>query len=216
MHAAEGSVTALSWPVELLSGEVYFDLFDMLKDKDCQFSCTDKNMSIDPRNTGGKTPNKTPSAKFIIVELVKHLASSRIWHVFGWNIKSRGFKTTFFFYVFSVFAFHAYLLTQFLAGLCCLCCTRAAGCLWPHSFLNFCCCLCIASYFCRCLQFYIHLKITPRSPCLHPSIVPSPSLFSFTIALNTIKDHWFPLAIPFPTTHWYFNLDSIEKADLQI
>ncbi len=56
------SVTALSWPVELLSGEVYFDLFDMLKDKDCQFSCTDKNMSIDSRNTGGKKiTNKTPS-----------------------------------------------------------------------------------------------------------------------------------------------------------
>lgn len=46
-------VTALSWPVELLSEGVYFDLFDMLKDKDCQFSCTDKNMSIDSRNTGG-------------------------------------------------------------------------------------------------------------------------------------------------------------------
>lgn len=54
MHDPEGSVTALSWPVELLSGEVYFDLFDMLKDKNCQFSCTDKNMSIDSRNMGGK------------------------------------------------------------------------------------------------------------------------------------------------------------------
>lgn len=61
MHAAKGSVTALSWPVELLSGEVYFDLFDVLKDKDCQFSCTDKNMSIDSRNTvGEKITNKTP------------------------------------------------------------------------------------------------------------------------------------------------------------
>lgn len=52
------SVTALSWPVELLSGEVYFDLFGMLKDKDCQFSCTDKNMSIDSRNTGGEKNHK--------------------------------------------------------------------------------------------------------------------------------------------------------------
>ena len=59
------SVTALSWSVELLSGEVYFDLFDMLKDKDCQFSFTDKNMSIDSRNTGGKkNTNKTPSKVF--------------------------------------------------------------------------------------------------------------------------------------------------------
>lgn len=62
MHAPKGSVTALSWPVELLSEEVYFDLFDMLKDKDCQFSCTDKNMSIDSTNTGWKKiTNRTPS-----------------------------------------------------------------------------------------------------------------------------------------------------------
>lgn len=56
MHVPKGSVTALSWPVELLSGEVYFDLSDMLKDKDCQFSCTDKDMSID---SGKKITNKT-------------------------------------------------------------------------------------------------------------------------------------------------------------
>lgn len=74
------SVTALSCSVELLTGEVYFDLFDMLKDKDCQFSCTDKNMSIDSRNTGEK--KKSPT-KFIIVVLVKHLASTGIRHVFG-------------------------------------------------------------------------------------------------------------------------------------
>lgn len=54
MRAPEGSVTVLSWPVELLSGEIYFDLFDMLKDKDCQFPCTDTNMSIDSRNTEKK------------------------------------------------------------------------------------------------------------------------------------------------------------------
>lgn len=47
-------MTALSWPVKLRSEEVYFDLFDMLKDKDCQFSCTDRNMSIDSTNTGVK------------------------------------------------------------------------------------------------------------------------------------------------------------------
>lgn len=61
MHAAEESVTVLSWPVEPLSEEIYFDLFDMLKDKDCQFPCTDKNMSIDLRNTAGRKiiTNKT-------------------------------------------------------------------------------------------------------------------------------------------------------------
>lgn len=53
------SVTALSWSVALLSGEVYFDLSDMLKDKDCQFSCTDKNMSIDSTNTGWGEKSQT-------------------------------------------------------------------------------------------------------------------------------------------------------------
>lgn len=52
------STTALSWSVALLSEEVYFDLFDMLKDKDCQFSRTEKNMSIDFRRKkkGRKKP----------------------------------------------------------------------------------------------------------------------------------------------------------------
>lgn len=73
------SVTALSWSVALLSGEVYFDLSDMLKDKDCQFSCTDKNMSIDSTNTGwGKNHKQNPSAEFIIVVPVKHLAGDGI------------------------------------------------------------------------------------------------------------------------------------------
>lgn len=60
MHAPKESVTALSCPVELLSGEVYFDSFDMLKNKDYQFSCIDKNMSTDYRNMGEKNTNKTP------------------------------------------------------------------------------------------------------------------------------------------------------------
>lgn len=46
MHASDCFVRT----VKLLSGEVYFDLFDMLRDKDCQFSYTDNNMSIDSRN----------------------------------------------------------------------------------------------------------------------------------------------------------------------
>lgn len=70
------SVTALSWSVELLTGEVYFDLSDMLKDKDCQFSCTDANMSIDSRGTEGR--KKKTATKFDIVFLVKHLASTGI------------------------------------------------------------------------------------------------------------------------------------------
>lgn len=55
----KGSVTALSWPVELLSGEVYLDLFDMLNDKDYQFSSTDNSMSIDSGN-GGNHKQNTP------------------------------------------------------------------------------------------------------------------------------------------------------------
>lgn len=78
MRAPKGSVTALSWPVKLLSEEVYFDLFDMLKDKDCQFSFTDKNMSIDSTNTRGEKSQTEPPVKFIIVLLVKHHASKDI------------------------------------------------------------------------------------------------------------------------------------------
>lgn len=69
-----------------------------------------------------------------------------------------------------------------------------------HSFLDFCCCLCIASYFCRCLQFYIQLEIT-HSPGFTPLsflLFQYPLPFLFTIAIYTIKDYWFPLAIPFP------------------
>lgn len=61
------SVTALSWSVELLTGEVYFDLFDMLKDKDCQFSCTDANMSIDSRGTEGREKKKKKRQQSLIL-----------------------------------------------------------------------------------------------------------------------------------------------------
>lgn len=44
------SAATLSWSVDLLSEEFYFDLFDMYKDEYCQFSCKDKNGSIDFRN----------------------------------------------------------------------------------------------------------------------------------------------------------------------
>lgn len=160
------SVTALSWPVELLSGEVYFDLSDMLKDKDCQFSCTDKDMSIDSAHRGIK-PQTKPPAKFIIVVLVKHHTCSGIWHVFGWNIKSCRFKTTFFLCLFCI-----YFLCQFadsVLGWSLLSLVLTSSWMFvAHSFLNFCCCLCIASYFCRCLQLYIHLKITPFPPAFTP------------------------------------------------
>lgn len=53
MHAPKGSVwTALSWTVELLIEEFYFDLFDVLKDKDSQFSHTDEDMKIDSTHVG--------------------------------------------------------------------------------------------------------------------------------------------------------------------
>ena len=88
-----------------------------------------------------------------------------------------------------------------------------------YSFLNFCCCLCIASYFCRCLQLYIKLKITPFPPLLSP-------LYRFLLFQYppSFSPHYSPLhnkrllvssCHTFPTTHWYFNLDSIEKADLE-
>lgn len=35
----------------VLTAGVYFDLFDVLKNKDCQFSCTDANMSMDSGGT---------------------------------------------------------------------------------------------------------------------------------------------------------------------
>lgn len=58
MHAPEGIVLVLSWAVKLLSGEIYLDLFVVLKGQDCQFPCTNKNMSINSRNTGGKGKKK--------------------------------------------------------------------------------------------------------------------------------------------------------------
>lgn len=181
MHAPEGSVTALSWPVELLSGEVYFDLSDMLKDKDCQFSCTDKDTSID---SGKKITNKPPPpAKFIIVVLVKHHPGSGIWHVFGWNIKYCRFKTAFFLCVLCL-----YFLCQFadsVLGPSLLSLLLTSSWMFvAYSFLNFCCCLCIASYFCRCLQLYIQLKMTPFPPtAFTPLSFPPLSISSFLFSL---------------------------------
>lgn len=38
----------------VLTARVYFDLFNVLKNKDCQFSCTDGNMSMDPLGAESK------------------------------------------------------------------------------------------------------------------------------------------------------------------
>lgn len=35
----------------VLTARLYFDSFDALKNKDCQFSCTDANMSMDSGGT---------------------------------------------------------------------------------------------------------------------------------------------------------------------
>lgn len=76
----------------VLTAGVYFDLFDVLKNKDCQFSCTDANMSIDSGGTESRMIffrdshsmwrlYEVSATKFDIVFLVKHLAGAGVRHV---------------------------------------------------------------------------------------------------------------------------------------
>lgn len=107
-----------------------------------------------------------PPEEFIIVLLVKHHASKDIWHVLGWNIKSCGFKMDFFLCLFC-FCFSCQFADSVLGWSLLSLLLTSSWMFVAYSFLDFCCCLCIASYFCRCLQFYIQLEIThvpPASP----------------------------------------------------
>lgn len=196
MHAPKGSVTFWSWPVELLSGEVYFDLFDMLKDKDWQFSCTDKNMIIDSRSAATK-PQTKPHGKVYHCSPCETPRKQR--HLTCFRMKSYGFRVAFF----------LCLLVWLSVPIC-----------WLRSWLLFVVFAALEQLdFCgpfippllllplhRLLFLQVSLNLyptrnhphslgfTPRSFLLFQHPLP----FLFTSTLYTIKDYWFPLLIPFP------------------
>lgn len=180
----------------VLTAGVYFDLFDVLKNKDCQFSCTDANMSMDSGGwhffgnpVGHRIPTGCGGGGWVgrgIANKVWHCFPCKTprkhWHLTCFEIKkSCRFKVTFFFlslYVFPVFTFFAALLTQFLA--------TSGPALWILDILS-------SALFCH--DSYsghaVHLpKILPVSPAATAlsflfSSAPSPSFPPFSSARHS-------------------------------